>query len=135
MSDPTNNTASGSSEPHQNVDSASASSTTTTTSATNAANGTQDPWVSMPRRPMANGLAGSWSSMPGFANAQQNQQMVQFDMHAALHDACKAGSMDAFQYVIKLPGVDVCILLSLHVVLFIVYMFICMLLYMIDKWT
>ena len=36
------------------------------------------------------------------------QQGMRFDMHAALHDACKAGSIDAFNYVMKLPGIDVC---------------------------
>ena len=77
----------------------------------------QDPWVNMPRRQRSNGLAGGWGvagwgtmngAGAGAGGVQAKNQMVGFDMHAALHDACKAGSMEAFQYVLKLPNVDVC---------------------------
>ena len=43
-------------------------------------------------------------------------QGVSFDMHSALHDACKAGSLDAFNYVMKLPGIDVCATLPISFV-------------------
>jgi len=105
MSESSNNT-----EDKQTVDSATTTTnndaavaaTTTSTAAGGEAN---NGWVAVPRKPMSSGIAGSWSAMPGMFGG--DNQMVQFDMHAALHDACKAGSMDAFQYVLKLPGTDI----------------------------
>lgn len=56
---------------------------------------------------------GSTDSTTATSGGRPAPQGVRFDMHAALHDACKAGSIDAFNYVMKLPGIDVCALLPL----------------------
>lgn len=64
--------------------------------------------------PAADSTGATSTSGTTTSEGRSAPQGVRFDMHAALHDACKAGSIDAFNYVMKLPGIDVCAAPQLH---------------------